>query len=150
MPKFEAMEDNVRKYSAQEKWLYLLCHAAESDPEHLSQLLGDSALREAVGVLEMIPKTPEDRQFYEARLKFLRDEEARLIAARREAHQEGVWDGLTRGMEQGMEKGKLAGRIQMLQDLPGEAVSSDSDLLSRPTRQLNELIAELRQRMDRR
>jgi hypothetical protein len=54
-------------------------------------------------MVEMIARPPEDRQFYEARLKFLHDAEARLIAARAE------------GREQGREQGTTIGKIQLLQ-----------------------------------
>jgi len=44
----------------------------------------------------MISKSPEDRQFYEARMKFLHDAEARLLAARAEGRLEGREEGATR------------------------------------------------------
>lgn len=103
LPKFQASADNVVTLSREAKWLYLLRHAEGSDPDEISDLLGDPEFREAVGVLEMISKTPEERQFYEARLKFLRDEEARLIAARREGHEEG--------RQEGREEGKLVPQV---------------------------------------
>ncbi len=78
LPKFDVSSDNVVELSAQEKWLYLLRHAEEYEADRLSALLGDPEFREAVGVLEMISKSPEDQQFYESRLKFLRDERASL------------------------------------------------------------------------
>ena len=47
----------------------------------------------------MISKNPEERQFYDARLKFLRDQQAQLEAAKQEtikAREEGLEEGLER------------------------------------------------------
>lgn len=38
----------------------------------------------------MISKSPDDRQFYEARMKFLCDQAIRLLATREEGRQEGL------------------------------------------------------------
>ena len=73
----------------------------------------------------MISQSPEDRQFYEARMKFLHDEEARLIAAR----PEGEAKGREEGREAGVAKGRVVGKIQMLQEILGELVANESDLL---------------------
>ena len=59
------------------------------EADELAEQLVDAEFREAAGVLEMISQSPEDRQFYEARMKFLHDEEARLIAARTEGEAKG-------------------------------------------------------------
>ena len=83
----------------------------------------------------MISKSPEDRQFYEARMKFLHDEEARLIAAREE------------GREEGTTQGTLIGRIQMLQEIIGDAVASISDLQQRSSDELSNLLANLQERL---
>ena len=54
----------------------------------------------------MISRSPEERRFYEARQKFLHDEEARLAAAREQGRNEGI--------EQGIEQGAVIGKIQLL------------------------------------
>ena len=87
----------------------------------------------------MISKSPEDRQFYEARMKFLHDEEARLIAARE--------DGLAKGREEGREEGSLVGKIQLLQQLLGDSEMSLDDLLRRSPADLSELLSELQDRL---
>jgi hypothetical protein len=51
LPKFEPSSDNIGELPADEKWLYLLTHAAELEPEVLANQLGESAYREAIGVL---------------------------------------------------------------------------------------------------
>ncbi len=138
LPKFRHVGDNVGELPPVEKWLYFLLHAENMDADELSRQLSEPAFAEAVGVLEMIARTPEDRQFYEARQKFLHDEQARLIAARQEGREEGERIGLT--------KGKLAGQIQMLQGLLGESKESDRDLEMLSVEHLQEQLAELEQR----
>jgi predicted transposase/invertase (TIGR01784 family) len=72
LPKFTPSSDNIGSLPAEEKWLYLLRHAESMDADKLLALLVDPPFEEAIGVLEMISKNPDDLQFYEARLKFLR------------------------------------------------------------------------------
>jgi hypothetical protein len=118
-----------------EKWLYFLKHAEHLEAEQLAERLMDDAYCEAVGVLEMISKSPEDRQFYEARLKFLHDEQARLIAAREE------------GRAAGRAEGTLVGKIQMLQQLLEDEEVSTSALLQRTSLELDKLLSELQERL---
>ena len=60
----------------------------------------------------MISRSPEDQQFYEARQKFLHDEQARLMAARQEGRQEG----------------ELVGKIQLLEELLGAEPTALAEL----------------------
>ncbi len=139
LPKFRPESDNISTLPPDQKWLYLFTRAADMEPEQLSDLLGEEPYREAIGVLQMISKTPEDYQYYEDRLKFLRDEEAKLSDARQE--------GLEQGREEGQEQGMLAGKIQVLQSLLGEPVLSESDLLATSVTALAIKLAELQQRL---
>ena len=138
LPKYEAGHHNVRTSAPLEKWLYFLKRAEYLEADELAEQLVDAEFREAAGVLEMISKSPEDREFYEARMKFLHDAEGRLIAAR------------TEGREEGREEGKIVGKIQTLQEILGDTVANESDLLELDlgelSRQLSELQARLRSR----
>lgn len=129
LPKFSPASDNIGDLPPAQKWLYLFTHAAEMEPEQLADLLVEEPYREAIGVLEMISKTPEDYQYYEDRLKFLRDEEAKLEDAKEKGRVEGLEEGRKEGREEGQELGLLAGKIQVLQELLGEPATSKSDLL---------------------
>lgn len=142
LPKFEPTSDKIGELPAAEKWLYLLTHAAEVEPEVLADQLGESAYREAIGVLEMISKSPEDLQYYEDRLKFLRDERGKLDAARQEGEQVGV--------AKGRQEGKLAGKIQTLQELLGDRVSTDEELLAESMTALATQLLRLRDRLNKR
>ena len=87
----------------------------------------------------MISKTPEDYQYYEDRLKFLRDEEAKLADAKEEGRQEGL--------EEGGEVGILAGKIQLLQELLGEPVTRKGELLAMSFDVLATQLANFQQRL---
>ena len=67
----------------------------------------------------MVSQTPEERQFYEDRVKFLRDQNAQIQQAR--------FEGMEEGLEKGIERGTLSGKIQLLQQLLGDSESSLSD-----------------------
>ena len=125
--------------------------APSSDADRLSSLLSEPPFDEALGVLAMISKNPDDLQFYEARLKFLRDEEAKLEAAMQEGMEKGIEKGIEKGMERGiekgMEKGLLAGKVQTLQELLGEAEASNQDLLRLSLDELSALVQSLQSRL---
>jgi len=170
LPKFDPSGDNVNVLPPLEKWLYFLQHAEFLDAEELAEQLVDDEFLEAAGVLEMISKSPEDRYYYEARMKFLRDEATRLKAAQEAAKaaedaikaaedaakaaedaakvaEAAVDDAREEGREQGKQLGILAGKIQLLQELLDEEVSSENDLLQRSSDELSNMIVELQQRL---
>ncbi|MEZ6114871.1 MAG: hypothetical protein R3C99_28230, partial [Pirellulaceae bacterium] len=113
----------------------------------------------------------EDRQMYNQREKALRDYEWTLAGAREEAHrlglEKGLEQGLERGLEQGLEqglerglergreqgieigaaRGSLAGKIQLLQELLGDAVASDAELHEQSLDELRSLLGALQERM---
>jgi flagellar biosynthesis/type III secretory pathway protein FliH len=94
----------------------------------------------------MISKSPEDLQYYEDRLKFLRDEAAKLDAAR----EEGLEEGEQIGIGKGVRLGKLTARIQTLQELLGEQVSMDEELLLESIEALTSRLESLQTRLNRR
>jgi len=155
LPKFHPSGDTIGELSAEEKWLYLFTHAAVMEADQLSDLLGDDPYREAIGVLQMISKSPEDYQYYEDRLKFLRDEQGKLLAAKQEGEQLGLAKGLAKGRvegrvegrEEGRVEGNLAGKIQTLQELLGDAVTTDDELLSRDHETLRTELTALQARL---
>jgi predicted transposase/invertase (TIGR01784 family) len=143
LPKFRPSGDNIGDLPADEKWLYLFTHAAETDPQTLASLLRDPAYREAIGVLQMISKSPEDLKFYEDRLKFLRDEKGKLLAAREEGREEGRAEG-----EQiGLAKGTLTGKVQILQELLGDTPMTTNEFKSLSVDALTTQLAQLQQRL---
>ena len=140
LPKYAIPDDNeLCRLSELEKWFVFLKLSPERDVHEVARLLGDEVFAEAAGVLEMIFQTPEDRQFYEARIKFLQDEEARLIAARAEGREEG--------REEGAAKGTVAGKIQILQEIVGDPVTSTSELLELEVSELSRQLSVLQDRL---
>jgi predicted transposase/invertase (TIGR01784 family) len=138
LPKYKVVDHNRETLGPLEKWLYFLQRAEYLEANVLAEQLVDAEFREAVGVLEMISQSPEDRQFYEARMKFLHDAEARLIAARIE------------GREEGIAKGRVVGKIQMLQEILSDSVASESELLALGLDELSQQLAELQIRLRQR
>ncbi|MEM9826614.1 MAG: Rpn family recombination-promoting nuclease/putative transposase [Planctomycetota bacterium] len=132
LAKFRVSSDNPKYWSAVEKWLYFLLHAEQMEADELASRLAEPAYEEAIGVLSMISRSPEERQFYEARQKFLQDERARILFARqeglREGRQEGRQEGLQEGRQEGLEEGKLIGKVQMLEEMLGNPSADSSDL----------------------
>ena len=87
----------------------------------------------------MISQTPEQRLLYNARLKFQRDEEARVLKARE--------DGLREGRQEGRQEGFLAGRIVVLQELLGIDRSTDEELAGYNETQLNDPAEQLQREL---
>ncbi|MEM7561297.1 MAG: hypothetical protein AAF394_19400 [Planctomycetota bacterium] len=122
---------------ADEKWLYLFKRAANTEPEELSDLLGDPAFREAIGVLEMISESPDDYQYYEDRLKFLRDEAGKLRAAKQEGREEGAIEA-------------TAATVRLLESLLEIHQTAASELISHSLESLQAKVEELQERLRRR
>ena len=113
--------ENVYHALPAERWAYFLQNADRLTPEEVCRIFPDEEIAEAAGVLEMISQTPEQLLLYNARLKFQRDEEARLIQARLEGEARGEARGRQEGRQEGEEIGKALGlklgRIALLQEL---------------------------------
>ena len=134
---------NVFEASPMEQWAYFLLNAENMTMAEIKRLFPDPEFSEAAEVLEMIAKTPEQRQRYDARLKFQRDEAARGALACDEARDEGRIEGLREGIEKGVELGELFGRITTLQGLLGLAPSTRDELSAYEGVQLNEMAEAL-------
>jgi len=130
LPKCNRLSDNVGCLNPLEKWCYFLNNAEFMKLDELSEQLVDLEFREAAGVLEMISKTPEERLIYEARMKAIHDEEARMIAA----------------LEEGRAEGALAGKIQVYQQLLGENLTPIEELVQFGIDELSGKIASLEER----
>jgi predicted transposase YdaD len=101
--------------------------------------LGDEEFIEAAGVLEMIAKTPNERNAYDARLKFRRDETARLLQAQ--------LDGKLEGRLEGRLEGEQIGKIRVLQELLGISKMPDVDLDKMDLTALEALAADLQSQL---
>jgi flagellar biosynthesis/type III secretory pathway protein FliH len=63
------------------------------------------------------------------------------------ARQEGIAEGMAKGLEKCLEKGETVGKIQILQELLGDAPSSTASLRERTTGELSNMLADLQQRL---
>ena len=127
LPKYDPPGNDRKITDPIEEWAFFFRQVQNLTAEEVADRLGDPLFAEAAGVLEMIARSPKERDLYEARLKLQRDEEARLRYAR--------------------EQGNLAGRVQLLQELLGEEVSAMDDLRSRTLVQLTTAEADLKRRL---
>ncbi len=75
---------------------------------------------------------------YDSREKAILDYESNLIDAREEGRQEG------------REEGRAIGRIQLLQDLLGDPVTSEESLRTTPIEQLVSMVEELQSKLRQR
>ena len=115
LPKSRVPVHNIQEASPLERWAFLFLNAHRIDTDELRRLIPDPEIDEALGVLEMISRTPETRELYEARLKAQRDAEARLEYALNEGLAKGLAQGLEQGLAQGLEQGLEQGRLQGIQ-----------------------------------
>ena len=114
------------------------------------------------------------KEIYEAREKARRDEIGRITAVERrgiaiglqrglekgieegieqgikEGIEKGIEKGIKEGIEKGIKEGKLAGKVQTYQEMLGDEVSSDNQLLSLMPAELNSMIKELQGRLRQR
>ena len=72
-----------------ERWTYFLRHGEELDTERLPEPLQFPVIQKAMEVLRMLTQSELEREKYEARLKYQRDEASRLYDARLEGERLG-------------------------------------------------------------
>ena len=142
---------NVRQATLLQQWAFFLLNAHRLTPEEVRDIFPDTEFSEAAGVLEMISKSPEQKMVYESRLKFQRDEAARLDLAREEALREGRVEGRVEGFREGEAKGvargELLGQIKLLKQLLNVAEPDANDLLDYDQAQLSEVVEDLQRRL---
>lgn len=94
-----------------DRWVTFLKKAGEYDHNRLPQELQEvPEIRKALEILENMNMNPAEREFYEARLKWLRDEEMALRKAEKKGLELGLEQGMQQGMQQGLQQGLQQGR----------------------------------------
>ncbi|MFZ4083674.1 MAG: PD-(D/E)XK nuclease family transposase [Pirellula sp.] len=122
LPKYAPLDDNAPIADPRDQWMYFFRRANGSSVDELLDRLPDPVFERAVGVLEMISRTPDQRRHYDARLKWELDENTRIQTA--------------------FEEGEALGRIELirtLENLLQMQISPDAELRGKS-------IEELRQR----
>ena len=135
LPKYNSEARPVANATPLEKWAYFFRFASQLTPDEISGRLADTEFSEAAGVLEMIAQSPREREMYEARLKFERDQTWRLKVAKDE--------GIEEGIAKGIERGEYSGQIRLLQSQLGLPVSPSSELAAFEIDQLRSLFTQL-------
>jgi predicted transposase YdaD len=134
--------------------MYFFRRAEGSTVEELLDRLPDPVFKRAVGVLEMISRTPDQRRHYDARLKWELDENTRIQTAFEEGEIKGREEGEIKGREEGelkgREEGELFGKIRMLQNLLSLPQSTDDALHPRSRTELETLVTELQAQLRKR
>ena len=138
LPKYVPPGDNSTITDPIEKWAFFLRRAKELSPGELIERLGESTFAEAAGILEMIAKSPKDRDLYEARLKLQRDEQSRIDAARDQSRAEGRAEG------------EVTGLIKFLQRQLGVPVAQPDELAAKSIDDLRSMLSELERQFDER
>jgi hypothetical protein len=118
-----------------EQWLYFFRRAEKSTAKELTARLPDPLFAEATGVLEMIGKNPDERTFYNKRLKVQQDARLRYSQA------------LDEDWRKGLQEGELLGGIKLLQSLNGDTPATSDELLELGIDRLRVLERELRERL---
>ena len=142
LPKYSPVDDNEVIADPRDQWMYFFRRARGSSVEELLDRLPDPVFQRAVGVLEMISRTPDQRRHYDTRLKWELDENTRIQTAFEE--------GEIKGREEGREEGELFGKIRMLQNLLSLPQSTDDALRSRSRTELESLVTELQAQLRKR
>ena len=139
--------ENVYHATAAERWAFFLKNADKLMYEEIDRIFPDEEFAEAAGVLEMISRTPQQQMFYDARLKFQRDEVARLRKAEEDGLERGLEKGRQEGRQEGEARGLKLGRILVLQELLGIPVSRPEGLAEYDDTQLHSMAEQLQQQL---
>jgi predicted transposase/invertase (TIGR01784 family) len=141
LPKYSPLDDNEPIADPRDQWMYFFRRANGSSVDELLERLPDPVFERAVGVLEMISRTPNQRRHYDARLKWELDENTRIQTAFEE--------GEIKGREEGREEGEIK-LIQTLQEILGGPVSDAEVFHGRSLEQLRAMTEELRKKIQQR
>jgi predicted transposase/invertase (TIGR01784 family) len=165
--------------TAVERWAWFLRNVDQISVQDVARLFPDQVFSEAAGVLQMISKTPEQLMAYDARLKYQRDQAARMQAEEEAKEQHRVTMSQLQATEsqlkaaetqlqvvaadaqaarteariaktQGLAIGQLRGQIILLQKLLRERVWTEQDFESCDVHQLQAYADELQLRLENR
>ncbi len=149
--KYQPPPDTMTVEEPLEQWMDFFCNARGSTAENLKRRLPSPIFEEAIGILEMIDQTPEQRRQYLARLKWELDQNTNLRFSRAEGWKQGKAEGMAEGIAEGKAEGKAeakAENIQLLQRILGIPPLDLPSLLAMSLEELTILNAELATRLE--
>lgn len=153
----EELADIVAKVSnSLDMWSAFLTRNDLLNRDHLPTSLNDPALKKALNVLDVMNFTDEEREAYEAHLKWLRIEANTLKKYEAKGFNEGLEKGREEGLEKGLEKGREEGRTEGLEKgrmdacrsialslhLQGMTLEQIAEIIKLPSEQIKELLKE--------
>ncbi len=136
--KYNLKESDLSHASMLECWLFWLLHAHEYEADRLWQLLPHQPIQVATQVLPRIAQVTEDKIMYDAREKSIRDRQWELNASFREGEATGEVKGEAKGE---------AKMIRTLEDLLGDPVTAEDELLQLDLPTLQARSEALRQKL---
>ena len=147
LPKLRVTAENVYRASPIEQWAFFMLNAQYLTPRDVARLFPDHEFSEAAGILQMIARTPEQQALYDARLKFQRDEAAKLEGARLEGREEAREEGRVEGKKEGLRKGELLGRVLLLRELLNLTTPTHTELVDLSESELSAMADDLQSRL---
>jgi predicted transposase/invertase (TIGR01784 family) len=127
-----------------ERWSYFLRHGDELDTERLPEALQTPTIRKAMEVLRMLTQSELEREKYEARLKYQRDELSRQHELNEAQHELNEARRLAELSEQ---RGELIGRVQMCEEVLKLPPTPKETLRAMTLEQLQQLVEQLKARV---
>jgi predicted transposase/invertase (TIGR01784 family) len=98
-----------------DKWTNFLKFDYEAD--QLPSEMHVPSIEKAVNVLATMNLNNDEREDYENRLKWMRDEEMALLTAKNAGLAEGLEQGLAQGLEQGLEQGQEKAKLEIARQM---------------------------------
>ena len=129
LPKFHKTAEELT--DPLDVWCYFLVHGANLDTDNLPAALRTPPVRRAMEVLAMMTQSELERDRYEARLKFQRDQFSFVKDA----------------LAEGLEKGEVLGRIHLCQRMLKVPLTPRAELLALPLAELLARVAALEQQL---
>lgn len=158
LPKYAPAEDNEAIDDPCDQWMYFFRKAKGSTPEQLLSRLRDPIFIEAIGIMEMISRKPEQRRAYDARLKWELDENTRIEEAKADkayieeskAYIEETKAYIEEAMayiEESKAQGEARGKIKALQELLRLPISPDAEFEGKSLEELRQWFGQLQEQL---
>jgi predicted transposase/invertase (TIGR01784 family) len=135
LPKFRRTAEELN--DPLDVWCYFLVHGAHLDTDDLPAALRTLPVRRAMEVLQMLTQSELERERYQARLKFQRDQASYL-------------EELKDAREEGLEAGRMEGvvdRIHLCQRLLKVPLTPREELLAKSLAELRAKVEALEQQL---
>jgi len=123
----KALSDVVaRVRTSLDMWVAFLTRHDLLNVDPLPRELNNPALQKALTVLAVMNFGPEEREDYEARLKWLWVEENTLKKYETKGYEEGLEKGEQVGLEKGLEKGKIEEKIEIARKMRAQGMDTQT------------------------